>query len=41
MSCWSDINVQLMNYYQMKIHDDNILMEDFRDKIEYLKNRTI
>ena len=32
MSCWSHINVQLINDYETKIYDHNFFQEDFRGK---------
>ena len=37
MSCWSHINVQLINDYGTKIYDHNLFLEDFREKIEFLE----
>ena len=37
MSCWSHINVQLINDYEKKIYDHNLFLEDFREKIEFLE----
>ena len=37
MSCWSQINVQLINNYETKIYDHNLFLEDFREKIEFLE----
>ena len=32
MSCWSHIDVRLINNYETKIYDDNLFLEDFREK---------
>ena len=37
MSCWSHIDVQLINNYETKIYDHNLFLEDFREKIEFLE----
>ena len=37
MSCWSHINVQLINNYETKNYDHNLFLEDFREKIEFLE----
>ena len=37
MSCWSHINVQLINDYETKIYDYNLFLEEFGEKIELLE----
>ena len=37
MSCWSHIDVQLINDYETKKYDHNLFLEDFREKIEFLE----
>ena len=37
MSCWSHINVQLINDYETKIYDHNLFVNDLREKIEFLE----
>ena len=37
MSCWSHINVQLINDYETKIYDHNFFLEDVREKVEFLE----
>ena len=37
MSCWSHINVELINDYETTIYDHNFFLEDFREKIEFLE----
>ena len=32
MSCWSHINVELINDYETTIYDHNFFLEDFREK---------
>ena len=31
MSCWSHINVELINDYETTIYDHNFFLEDFRE----------
>ena len=37
MSCWSHIDVRLINNYETKIYDHSLFLEDFRVKIEFLE----
>ena len=37
----SNIQVQLINTYENKNHDHNLVIEDFGDQSLILKNRTI
>ena len=37
MSCWSHINVQLINDYETKIYDHNFFLKDFRENLEFLE----
>ena len=41
MSCWSHINVQLINDYETKIYDHNFFREDLGDKNCISRKRTI
>ena len=41
MSCWSHIDVQLINDYETKKYDHNLFLEDFREKNRIFRNRAI